>query len=73
MAIKAVHLKPKNSTSLGVLTAPFEAIELVDALREDAQLWHVAIKVECSSFKEAGTAMIIRGRLLLGRNFISSR
>ena len=73
MAIKVVHLKPKNSTSLGAPTIPFKAIELTDALREDAQLWYAAIKAECSSFKEAGTATIIRGRLPLGRNLISSR
>ena len=73
MAIKAVYLEPKNSTSLGAPTAPFEAIELADALYEDAQLWHAAIKAECSSFKEANTATIIRGRLPLGRNLISSQ
>ena len=65
MAIKVVYLEPKNSTSLGVPTTPFKAIELVNALREDAQLWHTAIKAEYSSFKEAGTATIMRGRLLL--------
>ena len=73
MAIKAVYFKPKNSTSLGAPTAPFEAIKLTDALYGDAQLWHTVIKAECSSFKEAGTATIIRGRLPLGRNLISSR
>ena len=35
-AMKAVHLEPKTSTSLGAPTAPFEAIELRDALKEDA-------------------------------------
>ena len=73
LAIKVVHLEPKNSTSLGAPTTPFKAIELIDALREDAQLWHVTIKAEYSSFKEAGTTTIIRGRLPLGRNLISSR
>ena len=35
-AMKAVHLEPKTSTSLGAPIAPFEAIELRDALKEDA-------------------------------------
>jgi hypothetical protein len=34
--MKAVHLEDEDTTSLGVLTAPFEAIELEEALREDA-------------------------------------
>jgi hypothetical protein len=35
-AMKAVHLEPKTSTSLGAPTTLFEAIELRDALKEDA-------------------------------------
>ena len=38
LAIKAVHLEPKNSTSLGALITPFKVIELTDTLYEDAQL-----------------------------------
>ena len=36
ITIKAVHLKAENTTSLGAPTAPFNAIELDQALREDA-------------------------------------
>jgi hypothetical protein len=35
-ALKAVHLDSKESTSLGAPSVPFEAIELEEALREDA-------------------------------------
>jgi hypothetical protein len=36
IAINAVHLEAGNTTSLGAPTAPFDAIELDQALREDA-------------------------------------
>jgi hypothetical protein len=36
IAINAVHLKAENTTSLGAPTAPFNTIELNQALREDA-------------------------------------
>jgi hypothetical protein len=36
IAINAVHLKAGNTTSLGAPTALFDAIELDQALREDA-------------------------------------
>ena len=35
-AMKAVHLESKTSTSLRAPIVPFEAIELRDALKEDA-------------------------------------
>jgi hypothetical protein len=34
--LKAVYLNNKKSTSLGALSIPFKAIELKEALREDA-------------------------------------
>jgi len=36
IAIKAIHLEAKNTTSIGAPIAPFNAIELDQALREDA-------------------------------------
>jgi hypothetical protein len=36
IAMNAVYLKAGNTTSLRALTAPFDAIELNQALREDA-------------------------------------
>ena len=45
-AIKAVYLEPETSTSLSVPTALFEAIELRDALKEDAPGWRKAILAE---------------------------
>jgi hypothetical protein len=35
-AFKAVHISDDDTTSLGVPTAPFESIELDEAMREDA-------------------------------------
>ena len=35
IAIKTIHLETKNTTSLEVLTAPFNVIELDQALKED--------------------------------------
>ena len=35
-ALKAVHLNNKELTSLGAPSIPFKAIELKEALREDA-------------------------------------
>ena len=35
-AMKAIHLEPKTSTSLGAPIVSFEAIKLRDALKEDA-------------------------------------
>ena len=34
--LKAVHFNIKESTSLSALSVPFEAIELKEALKEDA-------------------------------------
>ena len=48
-AMKAVHLEPKTSTSLGAPTALFEAIELRDALKEDAPGWREAILAKARS------------------------
>jgi hypothetical protein len=36
IAMNAVHLEAGNTTSLGAPTAPFDAIELDQALREDS-------------------------------------
>jgi hypothetical protein len=41
--LKAVYLDSKELTSLGALSVPFEAIELEEALREDASAWLEAI------------------------------
>ena len=41
--LKAVYLNSKKSTSLGVLSILFKAIELKEALREDTPAWLEAI------------------------------
>ena len=60
-AMKAVHLEPETSTSLGAPTAPFEAIELRDALKEDAPSWREAILAEARSLQQMNTFTIMRG------------
>jgi hypothetical protein len=58
---------------LGVPTAPFEAIELEEALREDAPKWLEAIRAECTSLKQLNTFTIMRGKIPIGRKVITSR
>jgi hypothetical protein len=57
--MKAVHLEPKTSTSLGAPTAPFEAIELRDALKEDAPSWRKAILAKAKSLQQMNTFTIM--------------
>ena len=58
---------------MGAPTAPFEAIELKDALKEDAPRWRKAILVEANSLKLMKTFTIIRGKIPNGRKVITSR
>jgi hypothetical protein len=50
-ALKAVHLEPETSGSLGAPAAPFEVIELRDALKEDAPSWREVILAEARSLQ----------------------
>jgi hypothetical protein len=70
-AIKAVHLEPETSTSLGAPTTPFEAIELRDALKEDAPGWREAILAEAKSLQQMNTFTIMWGRVPNGKKLIS--
>ena len=72
-AMKAVHLESETSTSLGAPTAPFEAIELRDALKEDAPGWQEAILVEARSLQQMNTFTIMRGVVPNGKKLISCR
>jgi hypothetical protein len=58
-AMKAVHLEPETSGSLGAPTAPFEVIELRDALKEDVPGWCEAILAEAKSLQQMNTFTII--------------
>jgi hypothetical protein len=71
--MKAVHLEPETSTSLGAPTAPFEAIELRDALKEDAPGWREAILAEARSLQQMNTFTIMRGEVPNGKKLISCR
>jgi hypothetical protein len=71
--MKAVHLEPETSTSLGAPTAPFEAIELRDALKEDAPGWREAILAEARSLQQMNTFTIMRGVVPNGKKLISCR
>ena len=71
--MKAVHLEDEDTTSLGAPTAPFEAIELEEALKEDAPKWLEAIYEEGNSLKKLNTFTIMRGKIPNGRKVITSR
>jgi hypothetical protein len=71
-AMKAVHLEDEDTTSLGVPTAPFEAIELEEALKEDAPKWLEAIYAKGTALKKLNTFTIMRGKIPNGRKVITS-
>jgi hypothetical protein len=70
-ALKAVHLDSKESTSLGAPSILFKAIELEEALREDALAWLKAINQESKLLKINNTFAIIRGKIPNSRKVIS--
>jgi hypothetical protein len=72
-ALKAVHLEPETSGSLGAPAAPFEVIELRDALKEDAPGWREAILAEARSLQQMNTFTIMWGVVPNGKKLISSR
>ena len=72
-AMKAVHLENEDTTSLGAPTAPFEAIELEEALKEDAPRWLEAIRAEGTALKNLNTFTIMRGKIPTRRKVITSR
>jgi hypothetical protein len=72
-ALKAVYLDSKELTSLGAPSVPFEAIELEEALKEDAPAWLEAIDQELKSLKMNNTFAIIRGKIPNGHKVISCR
>jgi len=73
IAFKAVYLEPESSTSLGVPTPPYEAIDLDDALAsEDAQDWLKAISRELQALKSINIFKILYRALPEGRKLISS-
>jgi hypothetical protein len=58
---------------LGAPTAPFDAIELDQALREDAPSWINAIFEEFLAYRRINTYTIIRGRVPVRRSLLLSR
>ena len=73
IAIKAIYLEAKNTTSLGAPIALFNAIKLDQALREDAPGQIKAIFNEFLSLKRMHTYTIIRGTVLKGRLLLLSK
>jgi hypothetical protein len=71
--MNAVHLEAGNTTSLGAFTALFDAIELDQALREDAPGWMNAIFEEFLAHRRMNTYTIMRGRVPVGRSLLLSR
>ena len=70
-AVKAVHLSDDDTMSLGVPTAPFEAIELDDAMREVG--WHESILEEYRGLLKMNAFKIMRGKVPSGRKLIPCR
>jgi hypothetical protein len=56
---------------LGAPTAPFEVIELRDALKEDAPGWREAILVEAKSLQQMNTFTIMWERVPNRKKLIS--
>jgi hypothetical protein len=71
-ATKAIHLSKHDTTSLGVPTAPFKAIDLKAAMLEDASGWRKLIQEEYESLKKMNAFTLQRGRLPSGRRIIPS-
>jgi hypothetical protein len=69
--LKAVYLNNKELTSLGAPSVLFKAIELKEALKEDAPTWLEAINQELKSLKINNTFAIIRGKIPNGCKVIS--
>jgi hypothetical protein len=65
-SLKALHLNIKESTSIGIPSVPFKAIELQEALKEDAQSWLKAIDQESKALLKQNTFTIKRGRIPKG-------
>ena len=67
--MKAVYLDD-DITSLSVPIAPFEAIILEAAMKEDAPGWKRVIHEELSSLLKIQTFAIKKGRVLQGRRLL---
>jgi hypothetical protein len=72
-AFKALHLEDDDTVSLGAPTAPFEAIELDAAMREDAPGWRKSIHEELQALLDMNTFDIRRGRIPQGRQVLPCR
>jgi hypothetical protein len=72
-AMKAVHLTDKDTASLGVPTAPFEAIDMDEAMREDAPGWRKSIIEEYTGLLKMKAFTIKTDKLPTRRKLIPSR
>jgi Reverse transcriptase (RNA-dependent DNA polymerase) len=74
-ALKAMHLE--GNDSLGAPIAPFEAVSMEEAMKEDAPAWLEAIKAELNSIKVARTYSIVKelpkGRTAIGCRWVLRR
>jgi hypothetical protein len=71
--MNAVHLKAGNTTSLGASITLFNAIELNQALKEDALSWINTIFKKFLVYRRMNTYTIIRGRVPVRRLLLLSR
>ena len=72
-SMKAIHISDDDTTSLGVPTAPFEAIDIDEAMREDAPGWRKSIIDEYQGLISMKAFTIKYGKPPNGRKLIPNR
>jgi hypothetical protein len=73
VSLKAVHITDEDTISLGVPTAPFEAIDFDAAMQEDAPGWRRSIIEEDEGLLKNKAFTIRQGTVPMGRKLILNR
>jgi hypothetical protein len=73
VSLKAVHITDDDTTSLGVPTTPFEAIDFDTAMQEDAPGWRKSIIEEYAGLLKHNTFTIRKRTIPMGRKLIPNR
>ena len=73
VSFKVIHITDEDTTSLGVPTAPFEAINFDTAIQEDAPGWRKSIIEEYKGLLKHNAFTIRKGTVPMGRKLIPNR
>ena len=73
VSFKVIHITDEDTTSLGVPTAPFEAIDFDTAMQEDAPGWRKSIIEEYEGLLKHNAFTIRKGTVPMGRKLIPNR